>query len=96
VGISRGKLEIGESVEGCLIREIKEELDIDIKIVKPLKENIHQYADFGLKLIPFECAFTEGKIKLAEHAQYLWLYPKELGKLDWADADRPILEEILA
>ena len=91
-----GKIEKGETDESCLIREILEELNINIKITKPLASNTHQYSDMKIvKLIPFICEWTGGEIKLTEHANFIWLSKNQLANLDWAEADIPILNEYL-
>ena len=91
-----GKIEKGETAEACLIREILEELHINIKITKQLNTNSHQYSETKtIKLIPFICELIDGEIKLTEHANFLWLSKSELSNLDWADADVPILNEYL-
>lgn len=91
-----GKIEKGETPEACLIREILEELHINIKITKQLNANTHQYSETKtIKLIPFICELIDGEIKLIEHANYLWLTKSELVNLDWAEADVPILNEYL-
>jgi 8-oxo-dGTP diphosphatase len=87
-----GKIEAGETAEDCLIREIKEELNIEIQIVQSLPSNMHVYPQITIQLIPFICTQTGGEIILKEHAQYRWLRKNELLALDWADADVPIVE----
>lgn len=91
-----GKIEKSETAETCLIREILEELHINIKITKQLNSNTHQYSEEKvIKLIPFICELVSGEIKLTEHANFLWLIKSELVNLDWAKADVPILNEYL-
>jgi 8-oxo-dGTP diphosphatase len=91
-----GKIEKNETAEACLIREILEELDVNIKIKKQLNSNTHEYSETKIiKLIPFICELANGKIKLTEHANFLWLSKGELVNLDWAEADIPILNEYL-
>ena len=91
-----GKIEKDETAEACLIREILEELHINIKITKQLNSNTHQYSETKIiKLIPFICELVSGDIKLTEHANFLWLSKNELLNLDWAEADVPILNEYL-
>jgi len=91
-----GKIEKGETAEASLIREINEELHVNIKITKQLNSNTHQYSETKIiKLIPFICEVTGGEIKLTEHANFLWLSKNELVTLDWAEADIPILYEYL-
>jgi len=90
-----GKIEPNETPEECLIREIKEELNIDIEIINSLTPNTHSYPTISIKLIPFICKHINGEIELKEHAQYRWLNTNELLDLDWADADIPILNDYL-
>lgn len=90
-----GKIEIGETAEECLIREIKEELNIEIEITGSLSPNDHQYPNNLIRLIPFICRQTGGDIALKEHAEYKWLDDKDLLDLDWAEADVGVIEEYL-
>jgi len=91
-----GKIELGESAEVCLIREIREELHIHIKILKQLKSNTHKYAENKeIRLTPFICEWQGGEIELTEHANFLWLHKSKLSDLDWAEADIPILNDYL-
>ncbi|MCD0490052.1 (deoxy)nucleoside triphosphate pyrophosphohydrolase [Pedobacter sp. MC2016-14] len=90
-----GKMEFGETPAICLIREIKEELNVTIKILSELPSNKHNYPDFSINLIPFICEITEGSIELREHSQYRWLHPNVLLDLDWAEADLPIVANYL-
>jgi 8-oxo-dGTP diphosphatase len=90
-----GKIEENETSEECLIREIREELGIEIEIIRPLKVVEHHYDDSSIRLIPFVCKIKSGEIQLVEHASYQWVRPKELLDLDWAEADLPILKNFL-
>ena len=90
-----GKLEINESEIDCIKREILEEINIEIEIVKKLSDSIFDYGTFQIKLIPFVASFISGNIKLAEHNEYRLLNLSELSNLDWAEADKPIVEELL-
>lgn len=90
-----GKIESDETPEDCLIREIKEELNVEIQIIKALPPNTHIYPKITIELIPFICEHISGEIILKEHAQYRWLHTNELLALDWADADVPIVKHYL-
>jgi 8-oxo-dGTP diphosphatase len=90
-----GKIEPGETAEACLIREIKEELHVDIEIVASLPTNTHQYPNVAILLIPFVCRITTGEIILKEHLDFKWLSKDELLALDWAEADVPIVRGYL-
>jgi 8-oxo-dGTP diphosphatase len=90
-----GKLDAGESPEECLVRELQEELGIDISVGKPLQPATHIYSSFSVTLYPFICHITHGEITLHEHAEIIWLPPEELPQLDWAEADLPVITEYL-
>jgi 8-oxo-dGTP diphosphatase len=90
-----GKIELNETPEHCLLREIKEELNIEVEIVKALPENVHIYPSISIKLMPFICKHVRGEIILREHADFKWLHSNELLALNWADADVPIVKSFL-
>ena len=90
-----GKIEPNETSEACLIREIKEELNIEIQVLKALPSNTHAYPNITIKLIPFICVHLNGEIELKEHINFKWLHKNELLALDWADADVPIVRDYL-
>jgi len=90
-----GKVESYETEQDCLIREIKEELNINIEIKERLKESIHDYGSFKIKLVPFLAFYRSGKIHLKEHQTYAFVNPSELLTLDWAEADIPIVHQLL-
>lgn len=91
-----GKVEEGESLESCLIREIQEELGVLVEIVERMASNIHAYqVDKRIELIPFRCRVTNGQIQPREHKQILWLKKESLLGLDWAEADIPIVRNYI-
>ncbi len=87
-----GKIEEGETEKGALIREIKEELDIDIEVVDLIDENYYEYKDSNINLKVYKCKYISGKINDLEHQSLKWVDSKSLSNLDWADADRPIVD----
>lgn len=90
-----GKVEAGESEEECVVREVLEELGVEIDVVKRLTSRRFDYPDFSIRLIPFVANHLAGEIRLKEHAQYLLLDKGKLRDLDWAEADLPVVEEFL-
>lgn len=90
-----GKLEENEKEEDCIIREIKEEINIEINIIKKLRESVYDYGDFTIKLIPFIAKYSRGEIILTEHEDYKIIDKSELLNFDWAEADLPIVKEFL-
>jgi len=87
-----GKIEIGEIPEDALVREIKEELDSTISIVKKLTTVEHQYTTFDITMHAFLCQLVEGSLTLSEHLDSCWLPKDRLFSVDWAEADIPIVE----
>ncbi len=90
-----GKVEENESAEACLIRELEEELEIQVTIIEKLSNSFFDYGNFEIILIPYYCKFIGDKIILKEHKEYLWLPYNELISLDWALADIPIVNEVI-
>jgi 8-oxo-dGTP diphosphatase len=90
-----GKLEENESEIDCIKREIKEEINIEIEVLRKLSNSIYDYGNFKINLIPFIAKYIHGEIRLAEHKDYKLLEKVELLSLDWAEADLPIVEEFL-
>ena len=89
-----GKLEIGEIPEDALIREIKEELDSTISIMKKLTTIEHQYTTFDITMHAFLCQLVDGSLTLSEHLDSRWLGKDQLFSVDWAEADIPIVEMV--
>ena len=89
-----GKVDDGESLEACLLRELVEELGIFARIVRALPPNSHDYPSFAITLNPFICEIDSGEITLHEHAAINWLSPREMLTLDWAEADIPIVQGV--
>lgn len=89
-----GKVEPGESPETALVRELREELAVDVKIGRPLGPVVWTYGEKTIRLRPFLCRIVSGDLQSLEHEQLLWCLPVDFDKLPWADADIPILREI--
>ena len=87
-----GKIEKNETPEECLRRELKEELALDVQVGEALKPMTHAYRTFTVILYPFICVIKTGEMVLHEHAAFVWLPPSRLSSLDWAEADRPVLD----
>lgn len=90
-----GKIDANESAETCIKRELFEELNIEVELLKRLSDSRFEYPSFTINLIPFVARITSGEIILREHKAFEWLHPKELKKLDWAPADIPVLEQFM-
>ncbi|MEO0036820.1 MAG: hypothetical protein RIQ59_31 [Bacteroidota bacterium] len=90
-----GKIEPNETSEETIIREIKEELNLTIKVNRFLLKVEHTYPDFRLIMDTFLCEIENGEIQLNEHVDLKWLTLNELQDLDWAAADLPIVQKLI-
>ena len=90
-----GKIEVSESREEALVREIREELSVDIEVSEFLLTVEHTYPDFHLTMHVFKCVLDQGEITLNEHVALKWLSVDELDQLDWAAADIPVVKSLM-
>ncbi len=90
-----GKVEPNEDPEDCLVRELKEELNLEIEVVEPFITVNHQYAEFYISLMTFWCKIKKGKPTLIEHNDYRWVRPHELSLFDFVDADAILIKRII-
>ena len=86
----------GESLETALIREIKEELGVEVRVGTPLDPVQWDYDQRSIRLLPFLCTVSDGQPQAIEHERLLWCAPEDFGSLCWAEADLPILRQIHA
>lgn len=89
-----GKIELSESPEVALKREILEELGVVIETVSVLRQVVWSYEDRAIRLLPFRCCIVSGKLIAREHDKLLWCAPTDCEPLTWADADVSILHEV--
>src|SRR5690606_35751505 len=91
-----GKVEPGEDEETTIVREISEELHLNIDVVKRLEPVEHDYPNFRIRLVPFIAKVVGGELLLEEHADARWVTMEDLRGYDWAPADVPIVEQLKA
>ena len=89
-----GKIEEGETLDQTLTRELHEELEIDVEIVKFFYQVEHDYPDFHLSMAVFDCKLISKEMKMNVHKGIKWLSPKDIMTLDWTAADIPVAELI--
>lgn len=89
-----GKVEADEDERLTIVREIKEELHLDIEVVKRLQPTEYDYPTFRIYLVPFIAKMVGGELLLEEHADSQWVTVDELDRYDWAPADLPIVEQL--
>lgn len=91
-----GKIECGESFADAIIREIKEELNCDIKFINIFNDNTHEYDNSIVNLITVKCKIINGHPIANEHAKLIWLHKENLLSLNWAPADIPAVKLLIS
>ena len=88
-----GKVEADETPEAALIRELKEELSIDVTAacLAPLSFASHAYDDFHLLMPLYVCRKWDGQIVPREGQNTKWLRPRDLFDLPMPPADKPLI-----
>ena len=89
-----GKIEPGETPEEALVREIKEELEADIRVGDLIDVIEYDYPAFHLSMKCYWCSMISEKLHLLEHKAAKWLAKEEIGTVDWLPADRVLLGKI--
>ena len=92
--IPGGKLEPGETPEQCIVREIKEELNTDVKAEKILGVIDYDYPTFHLTMHCILCTIISGNLQLLEHEAAKWVSKENLRSVEWLPADQLILDKI--
>ena len=87
-----GKIELGETAQNALIREIKEELDVQIEVNQLLETVEYDYPNFHLTMHCFWCELISGDLVLMEHQDAKWLTKDELESVAWLPADLGLIE----
>ena len=73
-----GKIEVGETPQTALEREILEEFGVVIKAGTYIASNIHDYGDLQIELRAYHARYVNGEFELTDHDQIAWVDKKEL------------------
>ena len=88
-----GKMEVDETPQQALKREIREELEAEIEVGELMKTIDYDYPNFHLTMHCFKCRLM-GCVTLKEHEAAKWLTPSELASVNWLPADEDFIKEI--
>ena len=89
-----GKVELGETKKQALIRECREELSVNISVVKVFMEVTHEYPDLTVHLTLFNATIADGEPQKIEHNDIQWITPSEIPNYELCPADVEILAKI--
>lgn len=86
-----GKVDAGESDFEAIVREIREELDLNVEPVEKLTPVEWEYPGKKIVLVPIICEISSGTLRLSEHLDYDWIALECLEKRNILGADRQIV-----
>lgn len=89
-----GKVEPGETPEEALAREIREELETEIRVDRYLDTVEYDYTGFHLSMRCYLCGILSGTLRLKEHEDARWLTIGDLDTVNWLPADRELLSTL--
>lgn len=91
-----GKMELGETPEAAIVREIEEELRVTIRPAGMIETVEYDYPSFHLTMHVFMAELVSGELTLTEHLAMRWLSKDELRSVEWLPADVSVVEKLEA
>lgn len=89
-----GKVDPGESKQQALIRECREELDVEVSVGDVFMEVLHEYPDLMVRLTLFNSTITAGTPQMLEHHDIRWITVDQIPDFDFCPADVDILKKL--
>ena len=89
-----GKVEKGETDAEALIRECREEIDVELKVNGLFIDLVHEYPDITVHLSLYNAEIVQGEPKMLEHNDIKWIKAAEIPQYDFCPADKEILAKI--
>jgi mutator protein MutT len=90
-----GKIEVGETIEDCGVRECQEEIDVKVKPLHILQEIEHDYPEVSVHLYFLLCELVSGEPKAIHCADWVWAKPEDLNQYEFPAADKKIIENLI-
>ena len=89
-----GKRKPGESIRECLVREIREELNIGVVVGEMFETVEYDYSEKTVRLKFFKCRYDGGDIRALGCQRFAWVTPGELGNYCFPPANQPLLKKL--
>lgn len=91
-----GKVEPGETDETALVRELREEMGIQVRVGERVIHVEHAYADYDIDFRVYRCALVEGEIQHIGVHDHRWVLPTELDRYEFPAADEKTMRQLLS
>lgn len=91
-----GKVESGEPDEAALARELREEMDIVVKVGERIIHVEHAYADYDIDFRVYRCQLVSGEIRHLKVHDHRWVLPTELDRYEFPAADEKTMRQLLS
>jgi 8-oxo-dGTP diphosphatase len=89
-----GKVQPGETLQACLLREIQEELNWEIQVGELFRHVQHEHDDLVIDLYAFWSRIISGHLELREHVACNWVRIPELRQFEFTKADRQLIASL--
>lgn len=90
-----GTVELGETPEFCLQRELKEEFNINIEVGLFIGESVYHYDHGSIRLLAFLARWLDGELDCRTHDRHAWVRVSQLREYKFSPADLPFVEGLL-
>ncbi|MBN2223471.1 MAG: (deoxy)nucleoside triphosphate pyrophosphohydrolase [Deltaproteobacteria bacterium] len=90
-----GKLMAGEDPRACLARELLEEFGVRAQVGDLFAVTNHRYEHRHILLIVYRTSVPAGGLSSSDHDRLIWADPRQMESLDFLEADRPIVRQLI-
>lgn len=87
-----GKREVNETFEQCLVRELREELGIEVDVGELVESLVHDYPEKTVELKFFRCRWKQNEPRAIDCLDFKWISPRELPDYEFPAADARLLQ----
>ncbi|MFZ5944142.1 MAG: (deoxy)nucleoside triphosphate pyrophosphohydrolase [Bacillota bacterium] len=89
-----GKVEEGETPQQCLVREMKEEFNVEVSVGNFFAESIYHYSHASVRLLAYWTVLEGGQLTPHVHKEIKFIPVQDLNKYSFAPADIPLVEKL--
>ena len=89
-----GTCEVNETLEECIVREMREELGVTVAVEGKGPEVVHRYPDQTIRLVSFWCRIASGEIAPLEVADFRWVVGHQLDRYQFPPASTPLIQAV--